>query len=68
MAHFMFSYKSGLTVFVPQSEVYNEVYYEVGDALAPNGIPLAQEIEGWSELCHVGEKYVTDSFTVECVE
>ena len=67
MTHFMFSYKSGLTVFVPQSEVFNEVYYEVGDALAPNGIPIAQEIDGWSELCHVGEQYVTDSFTVECV-
>ena len=68
MAHFQFTYNSGLTVFIPQTCVYDEVYYEVGEKLAPNGIPLAMEIECWSELACVGEKYITDNFTVECVE
>lgn len=64
---FQFKFPSSFTFFVEQSEVYREVYAEVGDALAPNGIPLAQEIEGWSELATVGEEYITDTFTVECV-
>lgn len=68
MAQFQFKFPSGFTFFVKQKEVYREVYAEVGDELAPNGIPLAQEIEGWSELCGVGEQYVTDTFTIECVE
>lgn len=68
MARFQFIYPSGFTFFVKQDEVYREVYAEVGDTLAPNGIPLAQEIEGWSELCAIGEEYVTDMFTIKCVE
>ena len=67
MAHFRFTYKNGLSVVVPQSEVYNEVYGEVKDKLHWNGVPLAQEIEGWSELCGEGESFETDDFTVECI-
>ena len=68
MAQFQFIFPSGFTFFVKQREVYREVYAEVGDRLATNGNPLAQEIEGWSELCGPGEQYVTDTFTIECVE
>ena len=68
MARFQFIFRNGFTFFVSQDGVFREVYAEVGDMLAPNGIPLAQEIEGWSELCAIGEEYVTDSFTVRCVE
>lgn len=68
MATFMFKFPDGFTFYVKQGEVFREVHAEVGDKLAPNGIPLAQEIEGWSELCGIGEEYITDSFIVECVE
>lgn len=68
MAKFQFIFPSGFTFFSPQRNIYNRVYDEVGDRLAPNGIPLAQEIGGWSELCAVGEEYVTDFFTIKCVE
>lgn len=68
MTKFMFKFPNGFTFFVKQEEVYGEVYTLVGDKLAPNGIPLAQEIEGWSELSGIGEKYVTVGFIVECVE
>ena len=68
MIHFQFTFPSGFTFFVKQPDVYDSAYAEVGEKLAPNGVPLAMEIECWSEFAAPGEKYVTDMFTVECVE
>lgn len=67
MARFRFTYPSGLSVVVPQSEVFNEIYYDFPTALCENGIPLAQEVEGWSELCYIGERFISDKFVVECI-
>ena len=43
------------------------VYDLVGDKLADNGIPLAQEVAGWADLATYGERYETDEILVECV-
>ena len=50
-----------------EDEVYDVVYDLVGDKLADNGIPLAQEVAGWADLATVGERYETDEILVECV-
>ena len=50
-----------------EDEVYDVVYDLVGDKLADNGIPLAQEVAGWADLATIGERYETDEILVECV-
>ena len=51
-----------------EGDVYNAVYDIVGDKLAENGIPLAQEIAGWADLATIGEIYETDEVRAEVVE
>lgn len=50
-----------------EDEVYDVVYDLVGDKLADNGIPLAQEVAGWADLATFGGRYETDDILVECV-
>lgn len=73
MVQFRFVPKKRCTKFlypllVNQKNVFNHVHAMVGDALTPDGIPVAQEVEGWSELCCVGDIYELDDFNIECVE
>lgn len=69
MATFQFHFPSGFTFFTDSRNLYHEAYVEFGDTLAPNGIPYAQEIEGWGELCTIGEEFIADrGITIECVE
>lgn len=68
MIEFDIIYPSGMVCVVGRKYIFDAIYEEVGDKTCDNGIPLAQEIEGWSELCHVGEEYHTDEFIVRCVE
>lgn len=51
-----------------ETDVYNAVYDIVGDELAENGIPLAQEIAGWADLATIGEVYETEKVRCEIVE
>lgn len=51
-----------------ETGVYNAVYDIVGDELAPNGIPLAQEVAGWADLATIGEVYETEKVRCEIVE
>lgn len=61
--------KSGFKFHVrTEDQVYNAIYSIVGDELAENGIPLAQEVAGWADLATYGETYETDRFIAECVE
>ena len=51
-----------------EDEVYDVVYDLVGDKLADNGIPLAQEVAGWADLATCGERYETDEILVKIVD
>ena len=73
MVQFRFVPKKRCTKFlypllVSQKNVFSHVHAMVGDALTPDGIPVAQEVEGWSELCSIGDCYELDDFNIECVE
>lgn len=68
MIKFEIDFHNGMSCITAKRHIYRTIYDLVGEKLAPNGIPLAQEIEGWSELCGIGEEYITDKFTVKCIE
>ena len=50
------------------SALFDEIEDIVGMKECPcNGIPYALEVEGWGELCAIGEIYETEDFVVECL-
>lgn len=59
-----------LPLYLPVDEdrVYTAIENLYGDRLADNGIPLAQEVAGWADLCVVGDTYETEDFVAKCVE
>ena len=62
--------KKGLNIptFIPNDEdhVYRAIHSIVGDKLAENGIPLAQEVAGWADLATIGEQYEVSEFVAIC--
>ena len=54
---------------VDEDKVYQAIERIFGeDKQAANGIPLAQEVAGWADLCVVGDTYETEDFVAKCVE
>ena len=49
-------------------QCYEDVRDIVGDEHANNGVPLAIEISGWTDIASLGDAYETDKVRVEVVE
>lgn len=68
MVEFKIAFPFGLTCIVGKKHLFEAIYDIVEDKVGSNGIPIAQEIEAWAELCHIGEEYEADGFIVKCVD